>query len=76
MCYNIIIYNVSLHEYHIYFDLYYLYMYLSVSICQRCIRKMDHHCPWVNNCVGEGNQKYFVLFAVSNGTDCLYFFND
>ncbi|CAG2112418.1 unnamed protein product [Medioppia subpectinata] len=41
-------------------------------ICQRCVRKMDHHCPWINNCVGELNQKYFILFLIYTGTACAY----
>ncbi|KAL4618257.1 palmitoyltransferase ZDHHC3-like [Arapaima gigas] len=41
-------------------------------VCQRCIRRMDHHCPWINNCVGELNQKYFIQFLFYTGLASLY----
>ncbi|XP_030397967.1 palmitoyltransferase ZDHHC3-like isoform X5 [Gopherus evgoodei] len=41
-------------------------------ICHRCIRRMDHHCPWINNCVGELNQKYFIQFLFYTGLASLY----
>ncbi|XP_029609162.1 palmitoyltransferase ZDHHC16A isoform X2 [Salmo trutta] len=42
------------------------------AICNTCILKMDHHCPWLNNCVGHFNQRYFFCFCVSMTLGCVY----
>ncbi|XP_018569970.1 palmitoyltransferase ZDHHC6 [Anoplophora glabripennis] len=39
--------------------------------CGRCVMKMDHHCPWINNCVGWGNHAHFTLFLLFATLGCL-----
>ncbi|XP_039028691.1 probable protein S-acyltransferase 16 isoform X2 [Hibiscus syriacus] len=41
-------------------------------ICKMCILRMDHHCVWINNCVGHANYKAFFVFVVYAITACFY----
>ncbi|KAF3500057.1 hypothetical protein F2Q69_00039767, partial [Brassica cretica] len=42
------------------------------SICNRCVARFDHHCGWMNNCIGEKNTKYFMAFLLWHFLLCLY----
>eukprot|EP00826_Nyctotherus_ovalis_P058283 TRINITY_DN7998_c0_g4_i3.p1 TRINITY_DN7998_c0_g4~~TRINITY_DN7998_c0_g4_i3.p1 ORF type:complete len:256 (-),score=27.38 TRINITY_DN7998_c0_g4_i3:288-1055(-) len=44
------------------------------TTCGRCIIRLDHHCPWINNCVAYYTQRPFIqmliyceLFAIYSG---------
>jgi palmitoyltransferase len=40
--------------------------------CNRCVSVFDHHCKWLNNCVGEVNYKYFLMLIFGVFVHCAY----
>jgi len=42
------------------------------SLCKACVARADHHCIWVNNCLGRGNYKYFLALLASTSVLLAY----
>lgn len=40
--------------------------------CNRCVMKMDHHCPWINNCCGHKNHAKFTFFLLAAVCGCIH----
>ena len=32
--------------------------------CHKCVKKFDHHCQWLNNCIGAKNIGIFYIFII------------
>ena len=50
----------------------------SGSLSSPCLKSLtfhvDHHCPWINNCVGHFNYGHFIRFLFYVDLACLYHF--
>lgn len=45
--------------------------YYHCRRCERCIYRMDHHCSWVGNCIGQYNAKVYLHLLLHVFIHCL-----
>ena len=38
---------------------------IHCKACRMCVVGFDHHCIWMDKCVGKRNYGYFILFVLS-----------
>ena len=43
------------------------------SICNKCVGHFDHHCKWLNQCIGKRNYKWFFAAVITAIIMSLFF---
>ncbi|XWS23014.1 hypothetical protein CRYUN_Cryun29cG0084800 [Craigia yunnanensis] len=35
------------------------------TICDNCVEKFDHHCPWIGQCIALRNYRFYLTFFIT-----------